>query len=532
METDQPHAGQTGQQPQAHLPRSAVLTRSKSAEQKQQEMAAEEAAQAQKDQQQREVAAAERLAALQPDYESQELSALGDQGKAALQAAIAKIAAQAEEIAERRSAEAEASYRAANMRAEQEAERLHLQAQRAREQLQAVLPPHLHDQLQQASSADAQAVLLSSVRALIDAEPAQPKQMQSAAALPSAVVTPQLQQEQQRAPQTSIRAGAGGFEAALRQQTQAGQRVGFTGLPSLVQTPPQQQAAQFSQQPAFIPAQQQPSVASQGLLPQFNAAAAGAQTVPSFGATQIQQPQQFAQHAQQQPLSAQSTPPQQPRGGAGSSGGASGGDGGDDEQRWAQLTSSVLGQLLRLGQLQPPHQQQLKPPSASDAAKAPVFKDGTPFMAWLAQFVSYCKMVDPAMEELLKKGPQLNHVAATTQEMQQAGDVLASTGRPLSGVVTPQSAHEMTLLNWTSTALNFALKEHAQARGIITSIPSPNAPAAGPHCLFPAQRQRQHHARAAAVVQLGAGSARVDGAVLHPHAQQSGQTRAAQSNRD
>ena len=100
--------------------------------------------------------------------------------------------------------------------------------------------------------------------------------MQPAVALPSAVVTPQLQQEQQRAPQTSIRAGGGGFEAALRHQTQAGQRVGFAGLPSLVQTPPQQQAAQFAQQPAFIPAQQQPSVASQGLLPQFNAAAAGA----------------------------------------------------------------------------------------------------------------------------------------------------------------------------------------------------------------------------------------------------------------
>ena len=98
-------------------------------------------------------------------------------------------------------------------------------------------------------------------------------------------------------------------------------------------------------------------------------------------------------------------------------------------------------------------------------------------MAWLAQFVSYCKMVDPATEELLKKGPQLNYVASTTQEMQQAGDVLIGTGRPLSGSVTPQSAHEMTLLNWTSTALSFALKDHAQARGIITSIPSPNAPA-------------------------------------------------------
>ena len=175
------------------LPRSAVLTRSKSAEQKQQEMAAEAAAQAQRDQQQREVAAAERLSALQPDYESEELSALGDQGKAVLQAAIAKAAAQAEEIA----AEAEANYRAANVRAEQEVERMHLQAKHAREQLQAILPSHLHEQLQQASSADAQAVLLSSVRALIDAEPAQPKQIQSAAALPSAVVTPQLHQEQQ-----------------------------------------------------------------------------------------------------------------------------------------------------------------------------------------------------------------------------------------------------------------------------------------------------------------------------------------------
>ena len=74
----------------------------------------------------------------------------------------------------------------------------------------------------------------------------------------------------------------------------------------------------------------------------------------------------------------------------------------------------MLGRLLRLDQLQPPHLQQLKAPSASDAAKAPVFKDGTPFMAWLAQFVSYCKMVDPATEELLKKGPQLNYVASTT----------------------------------------------------------------------------------------------------------------------
>ena len=275
MDTEQPFARP---QPQA-LPAASMLTRSKSAQaaadQKEQERAAEAAAQAERDQQQRDVAAAERRAKFQPDLSQPGLAELSEDAKAALVAQANRAA----EESERLMAEAENSFKKASVRYESYAEQQALQAQHAREQLQAVLPPHLHEQLQQASSPDAQAILLSAVRAQIEAESAQPKQMQSAVALPSAVVTPQLQQEQQRAPQTSIRAGGGGFEAALRQQTQAGQRVGFLGLPSLVQTPPQQQAAQFAQQPAFIPAQQQPSVASQGLLPQFNAAAAGAQTV-------------------------------------------------------------------------------------------------------------------------------------------------------------------------------------------------------------------------------------------------------------